>query len=167
MTPFEVVLQRLYKLEGFESNDKNDPGGETYKGISRTYNPDWCGWQYVDAKDYAKADICVRDFYKSLWLKLNCDKLDNFEIAFFVFQIAVNVGTTTAVKIAQKVAGVEPDGVLGKATVNAINSMFPDKFLTIMKGEVACFYIKLADSKPQLKIYLYGWLSKRVFKEGA
>jgi len=38
---FELVINGY---EGKYSNDKDDPGGETYKGIARNMNKDFEGW---------------------------------------------------------------------------------------------------------------------------
>ena len=53
-TNTESSFKRAFRLiiEGFEgnySNDKDDPGGETYKGISRNMNKDWEGWKIIDS----------------------------------------------------------------------------------------------------------------------
>ena len=34
--------------EGGWVNDPNDIGGETYRGISRKFNPKWNGWSVID-----------------------------------------------------------------------------------------------------------------------
>ena len=34
--------------EGGYCNDPDDVGGETYKGVSRVYNPSWIGWGVID-----------------------------------------------------------------------------------------------------------------------
>ena len=34
--------------EGGYVHDPLDPGGETWRGISRRWNPDWKGWDYID-----------------------------------------------------------------------------------------------------------------------
>ena len=36
-------------LEGLYSYDPNDPGGETWCGVSRVNNPNWSGWAIIDA----------------------------------------------------------------------------------------------------------------------
>ena len=53
-TETESSFKRAFRLiiEGYEgnySNDKDDPGGETYKGISRNMNKDWEGWKIIDS----------------------------------------------------------------------------------------------------------------------
>ena len=44
LTAYEVVR----KNEGGYRNAPQDAGGETYKGVSRKYNPTWPGWAIID-----------------------------------------------------------------------------------------------------------------------
>lgn len=60
--------------KGKHTKDSDDPGGETYTGISRRYNPSWKGWMFIDKGDYAGADKLVKDFYlKYYWIPAGCD----------------------------------------------------------------------------------------------
>src|SRR2546426_796362 len=49
MADFDYALTQLLKVEGGYANDPRDPGGETYKGISRVFWPNWSGWPLIDA----------------------------------------------------------------------------------------------------------------------
>src|ERR1035437_8130812 len=44
---FELVINGY---EGKYSNDKDDPGGETYKGIARNMNKNFEGWNIIDSQ---------------------------------------------------------------------------------------------------------------------
>ena len=44
MANFEEAYYKTMGHEGGYTDDPSDVGGETYKGIARTYNPDWDGW---------------------------------------------------------------------------------------------------------------------------
>jgi len=48
MAEFNIALQKTLAHEGGYSNDPNDMGGETYKGISRASHSVWKGWAIVD-----------------------------------------------------------------------------------------------------------------------
>lgn len=48
MANFKIALDKVLSREGGYINDPDDKGGETYKGISRKYNPDWKGWRIID-----------------------------------------------------------------------------------------------------------------------
>ena len=45
---FEKSLTFVLSAEGGYANNKNDKGGETYKGVARNYNPHWGGWVQID-----------------------------------------------------------------------------------------------------------------------
>jgi lysozyme family protein len=91
-TETESSFKRAFKhiIEGFEgkySNDPDDPGGETYKGISRKMNENFEGWKIIDnykgGKNYPnilEEDInlagMVEGFYKkNYWDEFQGDDL--------------------------------------------------------------------------------------------
>ena len=115
MTTFNTILSKTLSHEGTYSNLRSDRGGETYKGISRKYHPNWPGWKIVDdAKDciggieaLEKGDVTpvlgaeaqeeleklVQNFYKEkFWHRVKGDALSMIddEIAFLVFDATVN-----------------------------------------------------------------------------
>lgn len=93
---FDKALAFVLSWEGGHSNDPDDAGGETYKGISRNKNPQWAGWAFVDKKDFNGADNLVRSFYaKEYWYGAGCDTMDGIS-AFIVFDTAVNMGVARA-----------------------------------------------------------------------
>ncbi len=49
MAKFIDAYKKVLNNEGIYSNDPDDAGGETYKGISRKANPNWDGWISIDA----------------------------------------------------------------------------------------------------------------------
>lgn len=48
MATFNDAFKKLVKTEGSYVCDSDDSGGETYRGISRRYNPKWEGWNIID-----------------------------------------------------------------------------------------------------------------------
>jgi len=89
---FGKALAFVLSWEGGYSNDPDDAGGETYKGITRKHHPDWQGWQFVAVSDWPNADKFVSDFYyQEYWLKAGCDTLEP-HAAMIVFDTAVNMG---------------------------------------------------------------------------
>jgi lysozyme family protein len=45
---FETAYKQTAKFEAGYANDPRDPGGETFRGISRVSHPNWDGWPIVD-----------------------------------------------------------------------------------------------------------------------
>lgn len=48
MADFKKALGLILKNEGGYVFDRDDSGGETYKGIARNMNSKWDGWVIVD-----------------------------------------------------------------------------------------------------------------------
>ena len=116
MSFYDECFVRLMGNEGGYSNNPKDPGGETNWGISKRSYPE------LDIKnltqDTAKA-IYRRDF----WDRCRCGDLSP-ELAFALFDCAVNSGCVQAVTLLQQCVGVTEDGVIGKATINAVESTY-------------------------------------------
>lgn len=124
MADFIKAYKKVQQAEGGYVNDKDDNGGETYKGISRKANPYWIGWVILDdlkkhhpttfeaiAKKTPQLEKAVWDLYKkNYWDCFNLDNFNNQNIAEQLFDVNVNCGRSAAVKIAQKVLGVKETG---------------------------------------------------------
>lgn len=106
---FKVSFDKTMLNEGFYSNDKDDPGGETWRGISRVKWPSWLGWSVVDSvkasfngsvpemEKKLKADTAlalhVEDFYsKHFWTPSACWDVVSQDLADMLFDTAVNMG---------------------------------------------------------------------------
>ncbi|MDX4957219.1 glycoside hydrolase family 108 protein [Delftia acidovorans] len=157
-----IVNEGGYKL----TNVAGDKGGMTYAGIARNRWPNWSGWDAIDAGGRPAADA-VRAFYKqNFWDVMRLDDVSSQVIARHLFDFGVNAGTGTAVKIAQVVAGVTPDGAVGPLTLAALNMSDPELFsarYTIAK--VARYRDIVMRDRGQIK-FLLGWLN-RTLKEAA
>jgi lysozyme family protein len=141
---FDQAFDRLVDPEhegGYVCNPK-DPGGETKYGISKRSYPG------EDIKnltlDRAKA-IYLRDF----WGPAACDALPD-AVKYEVFDLAVNTSRPgkpeQAVKLLQRAAGMpeeEVDGIVGKHTLMACQSMDPAKLLRRLQGLRIRFYTEL------------------------
>ena len=131
-------------IEGFEgnySNDKDDPGGETYKGIARNMNANFEGWKIIDSykgkKSYPKIlegdqtlQKMVLDFYKKkYWDVFMGDKLGVLT-GPEMFDQSVNLGTGRAIEHLQRSLNIlndrqtlypdiKADGAIGDQTLGA------------------------------------------------
>ena len=124
MADFRKAYAKLEVAEGGYVFDKDDAGGETYKGVSRRANPNWIGWiiLYVlknlnpktcssIAKKTPQLEKAVQDLYKkNYWDCFNLDDFKSQAIAEQLFDSCVNTGKSAAIKMAQRVVNVEVDG---------------------------------------------------------
>lgn len=144
MAFFEEAYHIVKENEGDYVNDPSDSGGETYKGISRVYNPNWSGWTKIDevkkTKTLNKGDFIsdlelnksVVSFYKQQqWDKIQGDSIPNQTFANFFVDFYVTSGGN-AVKELQKILGITADGSFGSNSLQTlldsdINSVY-EKF---------------------------------------
>jgi len=177
---FLIALAKLLKYEGIYSNDPDDKGGETYRGISRNNFPNWIGWKFIDsAKDSPQfleilkanlnLEILVREFYyENFWLKMNCDVLPDL-IASELFELSVNVGiarTTIILQTALNIlnnnqklySDIRTDGKFGSQTLATLQTShsknnFKRVFnvINILQGS---FYIELMLNNPVYEKYI-------------
>lgn len=179
MSNFDKAYDHLLKDEGGYVFDPDDPGGETFRGISRENFPMWEGWATVDlyisdsivknttnSRNKIESDEylsgLVKAFYKKeFWDKLCCDEIVHQGIAELIFNFSVNTGPSSSVKAAQKALGVNVDGGLGKNTLAAINSVENYKYFEVVfKINLVDHYIKVVNKRPTSIKYLKGWIAR-------
>ena len=125
MAKFDEEFDKVILVEGGYTNNPDDTGGETYLGISRKNNPKWLAWSKIDEikKKYGTKNITSRlkkdetittsakHLYKEkYWDTLELDDIPSQKIAHQLFDTAVNMGVTSAIRIAQQVIGMTITG---------------------------------------------------------
>lgn len=148
MANYSKAYKIVMKYEGGYNNDPDDRGGETYKGISRRYFPDWKGWNLIDVSkkedgldsqfpeglsDIYILQVMVEQLYKDqFWNRFRGDQIENQEIATELFDSGVNMGVHQAVKFLQRSLNylnrngklyreLVDDGLIGKNTFAALD----------------------------------------------
>ena len=112
-----------------------DPGGETKFGISKRSYPS----EDIKNLTLERAKAIYR---KDFWVAAAIEGLPD-AIRFDVFDVAVNSGVGTAVRMVQKVVGVQADGVLGPVTLQACNSMPLTRLIARFNGARLMFMADL------------------------
>lgn len=110
---FAKVIDRVLAHEGGYVNHPSDPGGETNWGISKRAYPK------VDIKNLTRVQA-IAIYRRDYWDRVHGDSLPA-AAAFQVFDAAVNHGVGRAIQWLQEAVGAAPDGVIGPATLAAIN----------------------------------------------
>ena len=117
---FFEAIEIILKHEGGYVNDKDDPGGETKYGITKRFYPN------IDIKYLTKKE--AKQIYKDdYWDKNRVDELPE-QLRYIFFDMCVNMGRGTAVKILQRSAvssgqKIAVDGGLGPMTLKAIQKI--------------------------------------------
>lgn len=108
---FDRAIAILLEEEGGLADNPLDPGGLTKYGISQRSYP---GLDIRALTPEAAAAIYARDF----WPACGADKLP-WPLCLFIFDHAVNAGSSSAIRCLQRAARVTADGKLGPATLGA------------------------------------------------
>ena len=174
--------------EGGYVDNPHDPGGETYMGVARKKWPNWEGWDRIDLykvnsnafPEVLERDAAikgyVKDFYRTnFWLKVMGDRLDNQDLATFLFDTAVHLGPPRAVLFLQQAlnvlnerqklyADISEDGAMGAQTMAAVLNYkqhrppnYLRKTLIILRG---AYYIERVQQREESEIFLRGWLNR-------
>lgn len=136
---FKTALKFVLKWEGGYSNNPNDLGGATNKGITQnTYNA-WLKSKNKPTKDVRSiTDAEVEEiYYKNYWLAAGCDKMSK-KFAILAFDTAVNMGVGRVQEF-----------------MRAAQWSSTDKFILAREQK----YREIAKYGNQ-KIFLQGWLNR-------
>ena len=123
---YDEAFERLIGHEGGLVDHPDDPGGLTKYGISQRSYPgeDIRGMTLDRAKE-----IYRRDF----WGPAGCDTVPP-GLKFDLFDMSVNAGVRRAVQTLQRAVGETPDGILGPRTLQAVQSMDPERLVARFNG---------------------------------
>lgn len=153
----EAYMQRaidlVLKLEGGETNDPDDPGGRTKYGLTQRTYP------HLDFDMLTESQ--ARAIYKiDWWEKYGYDRLPA-SIAVLLFQLAVNMGPSSAHMLLQRALAdvgmpVQADGKLGPVTIQSTHAYrYPDVLASLLRAGAIERYRRLG--KPR---FLAGWVRR-------
>ena len=165
MRKFEDYLKVILKHEGLYSNHPKDPGSSTMMGISLRF----LKMKGIDINN--DGDINIKDikeltvekaselYYKHFWLPMNIDKIPNDLLKLHLFDMGVNAGTKTAIKILQDLLNVSIDGIIGNQTLEAIED-YDSNIVADFANKRKEYYIKIIKRNPELSVFKKGWFNR-------
>jgi len=149
MAQFDAAFGKTAAIEGGYVFDPDDAGGETYKGISRRFNPSWNGWYKIDdikrtnsrkrkfdkvfEQDEALQEEVLLFYKRAYWDKFWGDEIPVQEVAEELFDTGVNMGVRRAVRFLQEglnlfnrnqknYTDILEDGLFGRNTLKALEA---------------------------------------------
>ena len=161
--PFDNIFSYILMVEGGYSNNPNDKGGATKYGITenvaKAYGYDVSSLTKEQAKEI---------YYKGFYLKNKLDKIASDKVALSIFDWLVNSGIW-AIKKAQLTLcnlgyKVDIDGIIGRDTLNSLNSVNVNEFLNEYHRIQKLFYEAIVKNNQSQKVFLNGWLNRIKFK---
>ena len=173
---FKKAFDDLINWEGEQyTKDPDDPGGETKFGISKKAFPN------LDIKNLTK-DEAEKIYYDGYWKAAKCQTIIKMSqspvLGQKVFNTAVNMGSTTAIKLLQRAMWsafkpsdkckikediftyIKTDGILGPISQKMLEVIDPDVLLATFKAEIANYYRKLIENNSRLTKYQFGWFRR-------
>ena len=153
MKTFNEIIEKVLEHEGGYVNDPKDLGGETKYGITKRFYPD------VDIKNLT-VEQAKEIYRKDYWDKNRVESLPQ-NLWHIFFDMCVNMGRRTAVKVLQRAAvnrgrDIEVDGGLGPATIGALKGVELDR----VRAYRVKFYVDLITAKPEQEKFFLGWFRR-------
>ena len=176
MPGFRDALKKVLKSEGGYVNHILDTGKRTNFGITQKVYEAYIGRKLVgpdlDAKKgqpMAEAETIMRNmpqgnaeaiYKKNYWDVVKGDNITRYTMAFLLFDQAVNRGPASAIKQAQTILGIFPDGKMGAETLKRLNATDESKFNQSYLQASETFYKNIVSKKPDQVVHLKGWLAR-------
>ena len=153
MKSFKEIIEKVLEHEGGYVNDPKDLGGETKYGITKRFYPD------IDIKNLT-IEQAKEIYKKDYWDRNRVESLPQ-ELWHIFFDMCVNMGRRTAVKVLQRAANnkgrnIDVDGGLGPATIGALKGVELDR----VRAYRVKYYADLVTRKPDLEKFYFGWFRR-------
>lgn len=172
---YNWAVNVILEHEGLFSENYDDPGGATNYGISLRFLKEYG----IDINDDGQINLMdvksltlneVKKIYKQYWWdKYHYEAINSLYIATKIFDMAVNMGAQEATILTQRACNacghnLKVDGILGGKTLGALNEISlhgcEEDLKYELQEEQKWFYEHLCEEKPELKVFLNGWLSR-------
>jgi len=153
MKNFNEIIEKVLEHEGGYVNDPKDLGGETKYGITKRFYPD------IDIKNLT-IEQAKEIYKKDYWDRNKVESLPQ-NLWHIYFDMCVNMGKRTAVKVLQRAANgkgakLKVDGGMGPATLKAIQNVELERVRAYRVLRFANLVIK----KPEQERFWYGWYKR-------
>ena len=153
MKTFDEIIEKVLEHEGGYVNDPKDLGGETKYGITKRFYPD------VDIKNLT-IEQAKEIYKKDYWDKNRVESLPQ-NLWHIYFDMCVNMGKRTAVKVLQRAAvnkgrNIDVDGGLGPMTIGALKGVELDR----VRAFRVKYYVDLITARPEQEKFFLGWFRR-------
>lgn len=121
---FAYVMPKILVHEGGKVNHPKDPGGRTNQGVIQRVYDGWRQRNNLPIRSVYEMEPHERDdiYKKQYWDAIKGDLLPQ-GVDYVVMDGAVNSGPSQSIKWLQRALGVKADGVIGQATLAAVDAV--------------------------------------------
>lgn len=182
---FRIAFENTGGHEGGYVFRDDDRGGETYRGITRRWYPDWHGWATIDSvKDKSTLneilplqDMVERFYLDEFWNKIKGNKLSDQDLANLLFDTAVHTGAPDANKYLQGALNfcnrnerlykdLKVDGLIGFQSLSALDLIVKRSevwavtgYVLLLRGEATLIDLRI---NPKQEINAVGWVKRLI-----
>ena len=161
MATLEAAMPFLLKHEGGQCDNHNDPGGRTNMGVTQrnltTFNEAHPELGFP-ADVFSLSVEQATEFYRCEFWKF--DNIIDQNVATKIFDLGVNFGDGTEIKIVQELLGICADGHYGPFTERAINSADSETIIHWVCNAADARYKSIVTEHPSESVFLAGWLRR-------
>lgn len=167
---FNEAIVQVLKNEGGYSNKSSDNGGATKYGITEKVARQN---GYTGNMRYLPENKVREIYYKQYWLQSKADKVAtiSFNIAFLLFDFAVNSGVKNASKKLQIAINkiiknintrkeLKIDGIIGVKTLAEIEYLDENTLFLAYITEIIKYYTSLKNEKTGFQANGAGWINR-------
>jgi len=147
--PYSLIWKRLNRLK-------------RYLGIKNPTPSQLRKLSYLLCRDKEVLKEVERIYKEKYWDRAKLDKVRSQQIANEIFVFGVNAGMDRAIRLAQKIVGVKPDGVVGRKTLRALNRYNSILFDFIFDAGEIWHYLKLSLRSKKYSRYFKGWVNRAI-----
>lgn len=166
MANINILAPFILSWEGGVSNNKNDSGGLTNKGVTLAvwtkHGRDINGDGVVDGNDLVT--ITDEDAIKIMkllyWDTVKADKIASQNVANILVDWAWNSGVGRAAKEVQTIVGATADGIIGEKSIAAINAMNSEDLFKKIFAARLNYINKIVAGNPKNQVFEKGWKNR-------
>ncbi|CAD8210099.1 unnamed protein product [Paramecium pentaurelia] len=167
---FEIIALLILENQKEKVNDSNSPQEKINYGISQNIYDKYHQEKYLKLGmkdgDIKKAKYVeelsideIINFYYQLYIKNHVEKIEDPNTAYLYFDTLVNLGTKNSTLFLQKVCKTKKDGVIGRKTIQMVNSMNQKDLQNELIQERIQFLKDAINKNPQKQRYYENWIS--------
>jgi len=161
MARFSPAVKKVLIHEGGFVNDPRDLGKATNFGITQKTYEQFMGRKVsLDEMINMPKGNAVTIYKERYWDTVKGDDLTSYAIAFALFDQGVNRGPARAIRQAQQVLGIFPDGYMDSETVKRLNNVDEADFMDKYLEKSAQAYRNIVAANSSQSVFLRNWLHR-------
>lgn len=169
MDNYQYALEKTLRWEGGYQDSPNDPGnfnsaGEnigTNLGISAPVLETYLGRRPTRRDMLSLTHETAGEIYRRYyWQEIRAGEILNADLAALLFDMAVNHGPRSAVRIAQRIVKVKADGRMGPITLGALNRANPSRTIILIVEARVNLYRRITERRPNMQMFYQGWIKR-------